>query len=118
MLVAAVDDLRCEVEWQAKQIAMAELTGATIAPPVASSSSEETKPTEVLPTLSKNDVANDSLLTAAGKLRACEQLYSQGLRGSWSDEWAERDDFEMPVGRVVQVDADICAASWTSARRM
>ena len=110
VLVSAVDDLRCEVEWQAKNIAAAELperATASVAPPLAYGTTVQE---EILPPLTGNQVADNSLLTASGRLRACERSYCQGLRGRWSDEWAEHDDFEMPVGRVVSVDAD----TWSS----
>ncbi len=104
VLVSAVDDLRCEVEWQARNSAVAE---SVAAPPLDRPAPGEEEST---PRSTTGEIAADSLLTASGRLRACERLYSQGLRERWSDEWTDRDDFEIPVGKIISVDADM----WSS----
>ncbi len=107
VLVSAVDDLRCEIEWQGRN-------GAFDQPTTVEKTNDETADlvdseppaSEIGPTAERDD----SLLSAAGRLRAFEQSLMQGRRSSWSDDWATNDDFVIPEGRLVSVDADLWAA--------
>ncbi len=102
VLVTAVDDLRCEIEWQARnQDEEGRVIASTTIPENPSSAFELPERTE------ENSVSFDSLLTAAGRLQAFERLLYQAPRGVWLEEWAEQDDFEMPTNRVISVSGEI-----------
>jgi hypothetical protein len=104
ILVTAVDDLRCEIEWQDRNGTLGE-SPAESAPLEVDDGFGEVgeSPAPSVPT----EVPDDSLLSAAGRLRAFERVCSQGPRTPWSDEWATGDDFEIPAGRLVSVGADL-----------
>jgi hypothetical protein len=107
VLVSAVDDLRCEIEWQARNGAIAEPPTGSALPETDDGSSEVGEsPTPSAPP----QMPDDSLLSAAGRLRAFERACSQGPRTSWSDKWATGDDFEIPAGRLVSVGTDLWSA--------
>ncbi len=107
VLVSAVDDLRCEIEWQARNVTIAESPTASASPEIDDGVKELGEP----PALSApTEVPDDSLLSAAGRLGAFERACSQGPRTPWSDEWATGDDFEIPAGRLVSVGADLWSA--------
>ena len=107
VLVSAVDDLRCEIEWQARNGTIAE-SPTVSALPVADDGLEEVG--ESPAPSAATEVPDDSLLSAAGRLRAFERACSQGPRTPWSDEWATGDDFEIPAGRLVSVGSDLWSA--------
>lgn len=105
VLVTAVDDLRCEVEWQARNQAAARDDSQWT--PV-----QHDAPVEPLSVDSPNDpqesaVADLPELSAAAQLQAYEALLAQGPRGFWRDDMAERDDFELPVGQIIQMDGQM-----------
>ncbi|HEV2971090.1 MAG TPA: hypothetical protein VGY55_14045 [Pirellulales bacterium] len=107
VLVSAVDDLRCEIEWQVRNATVAE------SPTVSALSEVDDRFEEVGESQLSSPpthAPDDSLLSAAGRLRAFERACSQGPRTPWSDEWATSDDFEIPAGRLVSVDADLWSA--------
>jgi hypothetical protein len=105
ILVTAVDDLRCEIEWQARNGAMAESS-------TVSASLEVDDGVEGMGESPSAPIMapDDSLLSAVGRLRAFERACSQGPPTPWSDEWATGDDFEIPAGRLVSVGADLWSA--------
>jgi hypothetical protein len=108
VLVSAVDDLRCEVEWQSRNAPSAEYLSA----PTFTERSDERaddlgKMTLGSPLAESHD---DSLFTAAGRLRAYENVLLKAPRGVWLDEWNEAEELdvvELPVGRVFSVCADL-----------
>jgi hypothetical protein len=105
VLVTAVDDLRCEIEWQARnQDGEGQVVAPAPMPENRNSAFESSERTE------ENSVSFDSLLTASGRLQAFEKLLYQAPRGLWLDEFASEDDFIIPEGRIFSVDADL----WTS----
>jgi hypothetical protein len=107
VLVTAVDDLRCEIEWQARN---QDEEGRVTAPtPVPESLNSDFESSEQTP---GNTVSFDSLLTASGRLQAFEKLLYQAPRGLWLDEFASEDELILPEGRIFSVDADL----WTSVR--
>jgi hypothetical protein len=107
VLVSAVDDLRCEIEWQARNGSNEESPTDSASAEADDEIDEEEEPAgEMAPP----ELPDDSLLSAAGRLRAYEQALTQGRRSAWSDDWATEDDFESPAGRLVPVDADLWAA--------
>ena len=107
VMVSAVDDLRCEIEWQARNGPITESPTASAPPEVDDGVNEVGEsPAPSAPT----EIPDDSLLSAAGRLRAFERACSQGPRSPWSDEWATGDDFEIPAGRLVSVGADLWSA--------
>jgi hypothetical protein len=107
VLVTAVDDLRCEIEWQARNPAV---DHANVPSAATSPGSHEVAGEVVAPRSSDQEIAFESLLTATGRLQAFEKLLYQAPRGLWLDEFASEDDFIIPEGRIFSVDADL----WTS----
>jgi hypothetical protein len=109
LLVAATDDLRCEVEWQLKQSTASE---ALLDEPAANdeTSLDEDLDSQQVSVRKSKSSEDESLLTPAGRLAAFERSLCGGRRGTWSDEWAERDDCELPVGRVISVTGEIWSA--------
>ena len=107
VLVSAVDDLRCEIEWQGRNSSNEDSPTVSASAEADNEIEDEGEPAgEITPP----DVPDDSLLSAAGRLRAFERSCSQGARTPWSDEWATGDDFEIPAGRLVSVGADLWSA--------
>lgn len=109
VLVSAVDDLRCEVEWQSRNAPSTEYSSVPALPSVAEHPGRtwEAEETIYFPAAKGRD---DSLLTAAGRLRAYENVLLKAPRGLWLDEWngaEELDVVELPVGRVFSVCADM-----------
>jgi hypothetical protein len=104
VLVSAVDNLRSEVEWQARNPREDDpVSGGTAL------KSEVGEP--ALPT-AEQTISFESLLTAAGRLHAFEMLLFQAPRGVWLDEFASEDELNLPDGRIFSVDADL----WTRVR--
>jgi hypothetical protein len=111
VLVSAVDDLRCEVEWQSRNAPSTKDLSAPTVPLVAERldqrRDEPSEETIYFPAAESHD---DSLLTAAGRLRAYENVLLKAPRGVWLDEWNEAEELdlvELPVGRVFSVCADL-----------
>ena len=107
VLVSAVDDLRCEIEWQDRN-GMNRDSAEASATAERGVGIDEVGNMPALSTLPESP--DDSLLSAGGRLRAFERACSQGRRSLWLDEWATEDDFEIPAGRMVSVDADLWSA--------
>jgi len=109
VLVTAVDDLRYEIEWQARNQTAAREDSPWA--PVHSDAREDRS--SVHSSCEPDAVANDlsAELSAAARLHAYEASLAEGPRGVWLDEWSERDDFEMPIGRIISVDAQM----WSDA---
>lgn len=110
VLVSAVDDLRCEVEWQARN---ASLDSAPIPPATAAASiapdDEQSVAESKVPSAGR-DHTDESLLSVAGRLRAYEQCLTTAPRGLWLNEWTdaeELDVLEIPCGRIFSVSPDI-----------
>lgn len=109
VLVSAMDDLRCEVEWQSRNVSSAEYHSA----PAVSLVTERPDRTPAVEEMIYFPAAkdwDDSLLTAAGRLRAYENALLKAPRGVWLDEWNEAEELdvvELPVGRVFSVCADL-----------
>jgi hypothetical protein len=110
VLVSAVDDLRCEVEWQSRNRQSEDWASAA-----ASSSQAEPLDAPNQP-IGKSAIAGDddnSLLSAAGRLQAYEKLLCRAPRGLWLDQWNEAEELDMleiPVGRVFSVSSDMWQA--------
>ncbi|HZZ26765.1 MAG TPA: hypothetical protein VFE46_02060 [Pirellulales bacterium] len=102
VLVSAVDDLRCEVEWQSRN-------PRDDHPAAAGANLNSGVGKSVLPAADQ-EISIELLLTAAGRLQAFEKLLYQAPRGVWLDEFASEDDYIIPEGRVFSLDADL----WTS----
>ena len=49
----------------------------------------------------------NSVLSAAGRLRAFEEQLSMGMPQPWQDDWTDGDDCELPIGRIVSVGPDL-----------
>ncbi len=110
VLVSAVDDLRCEVEWQARN---ASLESAALAAAESERADEPDDGVERNASSPDQSDADDSLLSAAGRLRAYEQCLTKAPRGLWLDEWTnseELDVLEIPCGRIFSVSPDIWEA--------
>lgn len=107
VLVSAVDDLRCEIEWQARNQSLARDDSQWIVAPSATPA--DCRPAEAFHSVVSSSVGGTVAQSAVEKLVAYEEYLTQGSRGVWLEEWAEHDDFEMPTGRVVPVDAQL----WT-----
>lgn len=108
VLVSAIDDLRCEVEWQARN---ASSDWAPIAPAPESvtersNGMDDEVGESIAPSPGSDDV-DDSLLSAAGRLRAYEELLFRCRRGLWLDEFVTEDDFIIPVGLLFSVDRSL-----------
>lgn len=108
VLVSAVDDLRCEVEWQSRNIANAQYL------PAQGSAAQEQHwlpdPTRMMAYSAEAGVTDNSLLSALGRLRSYEKVLLQAPRGLWLDQWDEIDEvdaLELPVGRVFSISADM-----------
>ena len=109
VLVSAVDDLRYEVEWQSRNAPSAEYLSAPAAQSVAEHP-DQTRAAEESSYFPAAESGEESLLTAAGRLRAYENVLLKAPRGLWLDDWNEAeelDEVELPVGRVFSVCADL-----------
>lgn len=111
VLVAAVDDLRCEVEWQSRNVSSAEDLSVPTAP-LVTERLDQTRDQSAEQTIyfSAAESPDDSLLTAAGRLRAYENVLLKAPRGVWLDKWNEAEELdvvELPVGRVFSICADL-----------
>jgi len=111
VLVSAVDDLRCEVEWQSRNVSSAEYLSTPTAPSVTQCLDQTpdhlAEETIYFPATASRD---DSLLTSAGRLRAYENGLRKAPRGVWLDKWSEAEELdvvELPVGRVFSICADM-----------
>lgn len=104
VLISAIDDLRCEIEWQARNGNLPESSETASSP---ADENEATEPEQVEQGAELNVAADESLLSAVGRLRAYERALSHGRRTAWRDEWATADDFEIPAGRLVSVSDDL-----------
>ncbi len=111
VLVSAVDDLRCEVEWQSRNGLSAEYLSAPTAPFVTDRLDQaRDQSAEEITCSSAAKNRDDSILTATGRLRAYENVLLRAPRGVWLDKWNEAkelDVVELPVGRVFSVCADL-----------
>ncbi len=110
VLVSAVDDLRCEVEWQARNASLEQ------AAPVSAEIEPADEPDEGVEwKFSSPDQCDldNSLLTAAGRLGAYEQCLTRAPRGLWLDEWSDSDELdvlEIPCGRIFSMSPEIWEA--------
>jgi hypothetical protein len=105
VLVTAVDDLRCEVEWRNHNSTATDGPSVLNAPlrlatECGGAGEEDIRSAD-------REIATDSLLSATGRLRAYEKLLYRAPRGLWLNEWSEHDDFETPTGRIISVSSDI-----------
>jgi hypothetical protein len=129
VLVAALDDVRCEVEWQARNLASNQQSNAAVLESAIQPDDEWTDGVGDTAPASPHSVeavddsvnavaeqktqspiedrVNDSLLSAAGRLRAYEDLLFRSRRGMWLDEFVNEDDFEIPESLVFSVDGDL-----------
>lgn len=102
VLVAAVDDLRCEVEWWARNATeQAHSSDKTMSPTerIAHQDSPVDWPPPVLP----------GEAVAAERLSAVERSLMSGPPGVWPDEECYTGFPELPTGFVVPVDEEIWA---------
>ncbi len=109
VLVSAVDDLRCEVEWQSRNRQTEEWTST----PAGSSRVRPPDTSDQPIGQSVAEAEDDSLLSAAGRLQAYEKLLGRAPRGLWLDQWNEAEELDMleiPVGRVFSVSSDMWQA--------
>jgi hypothetical protein len=102
VLVTAVDDLRCEIEWRARNQGE-EAWDSTPSPSLGNPNIAVESPERS----AENCVSFESLLTATGRLQAFEKLLYQAPRALWLDEWAEDECWGMPTGRIISVSRDI-----------
>lgn len=108
VLVSAVDDLRCEVEWQSRNVSCAEDLSVPAFTERSDERADDLRKTTLGSPLAES--RDDSLLTAAGRLRAYENGLLKAPRGVWLDEWNEAEELdvvELPVGRVFSICADL-----------
>lgn len=96
VLVTAVDDLRCEVEWQARNQAQAGLLGVPV------------QPVDVVAALRRSEAdGHEQSVSATAALGELEASLRSGPRGEWQDDWADEDDARLPEGQVIAVAADL-----------
>lgn len=129
VLVAAVDDLRCEVEWWARNATdqwTPEGVGAgygNVAHANAASSAferntESHDEDELSAAVECNDVALTEVpqdagvcgLSAEARLSALESSLKSGPPGAWPDDADESDPPELPTGCIVEVDEELWAS--------
>jgi hypothetical protein len=109
VLVSAVDDLRCEVEWQSRN----RQTDEWDSTPASSSRVGPRDAVDQPIGQSATEEEDGSLLSAAGRLGAYEKLLCRAPRGLWLDKWNEAEELdvlEIPVGRVFSVSPDMWQA--------
>lgn len=125
VLVAAVDDLRCEVEWWARNAADSWQTphtglqqsggrGSGIAE--AETDDDEVRDEVQLPAASEcNDEEPPAMplgehaisLSAKDRLSAFESSLKSGPPGAWPDDADESEPPELPTGCIVEVDEEL-----------
>jgi hypothetical protein len=126
VLVAAVDDLRCEVEWLMRNTVHADPSqprnGLEMTPQeewldddeqVEKDSAVPPAPVQTTPPeprAAPNDIAAGSPPSACSELEKLEQALMVGPRAAWPEEWEGVDPPELPIGHVVPVDETL----WTS----
>ena len=126
VLVAAVDDLRCEVEWLLRNTVHADPPQPScrhdVIPKKEALNDDEQAaedcavPPGAAPTTPPEpravpcDIAARSRLTPASELEKLEQMLMVGPRGDWPEECEGVDPPELAIGHVVAVDKTL----WTS----
>jgi hypothetical protein len=126
VLVAAVDDLRCEVEWLMRNTAHADppQTHSDLEMSAQEESLDDhahaetsgaitlalTRNTPLEPRPEPSDIAARSPSRAYSELEKLEQGLMVGPRGAWPEEWEGVDPPELAIGHVVPVDETL----WTS----
>jgi hypothetical protein len=132
VLVTAVDDLRCEVEWWARNAADQRCEAESAATcqrcrqPIATLDQEEklehlsdaTEPAALakdnpplepspLRTSASETAVDDSGRSPASRLDALERALITGPSANWPDDWDNDEPPELPTGRIVQVDEEL-----------
>lgn len=107
VLVVAVDDLRCEVEWWSRNGGEASLQFAAPLPRAMQPSELSIAPQEAAPEL--HPIATECkrpLSSSANidQLRRLEKSLMSGPQGAWLDPWPGEDAPDLPSGRVIALD--------------
>lgn len=107
VLVSAVDDLRCEVEWQARNSDNQEHSQRLES--ANEPSDEWVDPAGESDASRLGTQKADTLQSAAGRLEAYERALMKGRRGLWMEEWIDHDelDVQIPPGLVFSVSESV-----------
>jgi len=113
VLVVAVDDLRCEVEWWSRNGGEAPWQVAAPPPSARQPSEMSIVPQEAAPELPA--IATEcnpplSCSAAIDQRRRLEQSLMNGPKGAWLDPWPGEDAPDLPSGRVIAVDEELWLA--------
>lgn len=107
VLVTAVDDLRCEVEWQIKVAADAKNFLGEVEyseeRPGSAMEAHAQAPTSLV-------VESEKRLSPSDALCQFEKSLLEVPWAKWQDDWADEDDAVLPEGQVIPVDVD----TWNS----
>jgi len=118
VLVSAVDDLRCEVEWWSRNAADERQNCAPASDNICERRVIETpsqtvgevpEPCNPAPA-SRPDIVSDSSATEVTMnedLGIVESRLMSGPAGEWPTDWDEDEPPELPTGCVIQVDEDL-----------
>ena len=113
VLVSAVDDLRCEVEWWARNTIDQRDSQHNIrtdlddesAPPYRAAGQPQERAADAAAEQGAESSTFDSQERATEmRLALVERRLAAGRRGKWLDEWDAEDAPELPVGKVIPVE--------------
>jgi hypothetical protein len=113
ILVVAVDDLRCEVEWWSRNGGETPFYVAASPPSTAPSTKVRAAHQEPVPAVAASAASREpspSSLSAVELLRRLEESLMNGPTGAWLDPWPGEDAPDLPCGFVIEVDEDLWCA--------